>query len=166
MKETYCWISSKPTFSEQSDATDNCLTTTKHLSNVQLPFGNLTWLVGQSTMINGSILPILGGISTGSITTLHDTIDPNIWPRFKIQDTSVSSMLSFLTSRICLAIRSAIFLRMLASCGPGGMRGARCSMYMSDVSDSYGIQRGCFHNKKKLTHGKKQLNIKWIFQGP
>ena len=76
-------------------------------------------------------------ISTRSTTTLHDTVDAvdqNIWPRFKIHDTSVSSMLlSFLASRICRAIRSAIFLRMLASwhvADPANPRVARCSMYI------------------------------------
>lgn len=66
----------------------------------------------------------------------HRGLDRNIWPRFKIHDTSVSSMLlSFLASRICRAIRSAIILRMLASwhvADPGrkNLPVARCSMHI------------------------------------
>ena len=70
---------------------------------------------------------------------------PKHLPRFKIHDTSVSSMLlSFLASRICRAIRSAIFLRMLASwhgsrpraektCGLPGVQW----IYVWGVFDSY-----------------------------
>lgn len=99
------------------------------------------WLDNLPWSLDQSYLCFLGDISTRSTTTLHDTVDAvdqNIWPRFKIHDTSVSSMLlSFLASRICRAIRSAIFLRMLASwhvANPGKPAGCQVfNVYMSEV---------------------------------